>query len=90
MYFKFFYEFFSLVAGVADFGTKVIFPRIALLPLDKSESNSATAITRTLSPGDYVSVTVTAASTETLKGMATALTSLQPYGDSAQPSTATQ
>jgi hypothetical protein len=63
---------------VADFGTKVIFPRTALRPLGDAEETTDAALPRNISPGDYVRVLVTTANSETMKGTATAFTRLQP------------
>jgi hypothetical protein len=54
------------VAGLAEFGTKVIFPRAAAVG---GEGEG-------LAPGAYVRVRITGASSEVLKGQAVALTSL--------------
>jgi hypothetical protein len=58
---------------VADFGTKVIFPRTAL-SLPQADAPMPRSIV--VSPGDYVRVRITAANSETLKGAATAFTRL--------------
>jgi hypothetical protein len=58
---------------VADFGTKVIFPRAAV----PDEREDMTAAPRSVVVGDYVKVKVTAATPEVLKGEAVTVTRLQ-------------
>jgi len=59
--------------GLADSGTKVIFPKVKTEVLDEE----GVSIAREPVPGDYVSVNITHSSSEVLKGVSLRITSLQ-------------